>query len=133
MKISHWTKVKTKLSNKEYLKKALGRMGLTFEEGNHTITQYGTSEAAQIKLDNAVGFSVQKDGTFAMVGDFYHSNNPKLRKYYSKTNLFNSDLTTAYAVEEATSRLEEQSFFCSENEAAEVSEDGLIRMVFNRY
>jgi hypothetical protein len=131
--MSHWTKVKTKLTNKDYLKKALDRMGLDFAEGSHSITQYGTTEKAEIKLDNAVGFSEQKDGTYAMVGDFYHSHNPKLRKYYGNNAQFNRDLSTAYAIEEAKSRLEEQNFFCAENEEAEVGDDGLIRMTFNRY
>jgi hypothetical protein len=108
-------------------------MGLDFSEGNFTITQYGTSEKAELKLDNAVGLSQQEDGTFSMVGDFYHSHNQKLRKYYGRNNQFTTDLGTAYAVEEAKTRLEEQNFFCSENEEGVVGEDGLIRMTFNRY
>ena len=131
--MSHWTKVKTKLSNREILKKALERMGLEYSEGNHTITQYGTTEKAELKLDNAVGFSEQKDGTFAMVGDFWHSNNSKLKRYYGKNDQFTADVSTAYAIEEAKHNLEEQSFYCSENAEAKIGEDGLIRMVFERY
>jgi len=131
--MSHWTKVTTKLRDKEILKKALTRMGLEFQEGDHTITQYGTSSKAEIKLDNAVGLAVQKDGTYAMVGDFYHSRNRKLSKYYGKTKQFASDLSTAYAIEEATTRLEEQQFYCSENAEGEVGEDGMITMCFESW
>jgi len=131
--MSHWTKVATKLRDKEILKKALQRMGLAFEEGKHTITQYGTSSKAEIKLDNAVGLAVQKDGTYSMVGDFYHSRNQKLRKYYGKNKQFAADLSTAYAIEEATTRLEEQQFYCSENAEGEVGEDGLITMCFESW
>ena len=117
----------------EYVKKALTRMGLTFTEGDHKITQYGTTEKAQIKLDDAVGLSRQEDGTWAMVGDFYHSRNQNLRKYYGHTEGFNADLGTSYAVEQAKGQLEEQQFYCSENEEAKTGQDGLIRMVFERY
>lgn len=131
--MSHWTKVTTKLRDKEILKKALTRMGLEYKEGEFTITQYGTSSKAEIKLDNAVGLAVQEDGTYSMVGDFYHSHNSKLRKYYGKTNQFAADLSTAYAIEEASTRLEEQQFYCSENAEGQVGEDGLITMVFESW
>lgn len=131
--MSHWTKVKTKLSSMETLKKALTRMGLDFAEGDHTITQYGTTEKAEIKLDNAVGFSRQEDGTFSMVGDFWHSKNPKLRKYYGKNKLFEEEVSTAYAVEEVKDKLEAQNFFCTSNAEAEVGQDGLITMTFESW
>lgn len=131
--MSHFTKIKTKLSSTEHLKKALTRMGFDFTEGNHTITQYGKSEKAEIKLDNAVGFSRQQDGTFAMVGDFWHSHNQNLKKYYGKVDNFNQDISTAYAIEETKSNLEGANFFCTTNEVAEVGQDGLITMTFESW
>ena len=108
-------------------------MGLTFQEGNFTITQYGKSSKAEIKMDSAVGLAVQEDGTYAMVGDFYHSKNRKLSKYYNRTQQFASDLSTAYAVEEATTRLEEQQFYCTGNAEGKIGEDGLITMCFESW
>lgn len=131
--MSHFTKIKTKLASTEHLKKALTRMGYTFNEGNHTITQYGKSEKAEIKLDNAVGFSRQADGTFAMVGDFWHSKQQSLKKYYGKVDQFNQDLSTSYAIEETKSNLEAANFFCTANEAAEAGQDGLITMTFESW
>jgi len=131
--MSHWTKIQTKLREKDYLKKALTRMGLTFEEGSFTITQYGTTSKAEIRLDNAVGLALQEDGTYSMVGDFYHSRNSKLNRYYGNNAKFTEELSTAYAVEQTKGSLEEQQFFCSENEAGKVGSDGMIRMVFERY
>lgn len=131
--MSHWTKIGTKISEMDALKKALERMGLEYSEGKHSIKQYNTTEKAEIKLDDAVGFSRQKDGTFSMVGDFYHSRNPKLRRYYSNTQNFTDDLQTAYAIEESTLRMEEQQFTCTENSEGAVGEDGLIRMTFERF
>lgn len=131
--MSHFTTVKTKLNNQSVLKKALKRMGYESEEGNFTITQYGTSQKAELKIDDAVGLSRQEDGTYSMVGDFWHSKHSGLKKYYGNNDNFVKDLSTAYAVEDAFVNLEEQNFFCAENEEASIGEDGLITMTFERY
>jgi hypothetical protein len=129
--------VKTTVKNKDYVKKALQRMGLEFEEGNFTIKQYGKSEKAEIRLANAVGLSQQADGTWAMVGDPYHvdrrGKNGKLRDYYGKAKKFGQELSTAYAIEESKGELENHQFFCTENEEAQVGADGKITMVFSQY
>lgn len=131
--MSHFTKLKTKISSKEYLKKALKRMGFEYEEGSFNVSQYGTTEKAEILLDQAVGFSLQEDGTWSMVGDFYHAKQQSLRKFYSKNQQFTDELTTAYTVEEVKSNLEAQNFFCSQNADAQVGADNMITMVFESY
>lgn len=133
--MSHWTTVKTKLNDQTTVRKALKRMGLEAQEGDFSITQYGKTEPAQLKLDEAVGLARQKDGTFAMVGDFWHSQNRDLKKYYGPdgNETFVKELSTSYAVEEAFIGLEQQNFFCSENEKATIGEDGLITLTFERY
>ena len=133
MNMSHWTTVKTKLNDQSLVRKALKRMGLEAQEGEFTITQYGTSETAQLMVDEAVGLARQKDGTFAMVGDFWHSKDRTAKSYYGRAEKFATDLSTAYAVEEAFTSLQDQNFFCTENEDAEVAEDGLITLSFERY
>jgi hypothetical protein len=131
--MSHFTKVSTKVKDLEYIKKALTRMGLEFKEGEFNISWYGKTEKAEIQIDKAVGLAKQADGTYSMVGDFYHSQNQKLRKYYGNNQGFAADLGTAYAVEQAKGELSQQQFYCSENENADIGSDGMIRMVFNRY
>lgn len=137
--MSHWTKTQTKVSDKEVLEKALKRLGWEFEVGNFTVTQYGQSEKAEILLardshnknNGAVGLSLQKDGTWSMVGDPYHaSNTSKMKQYYGKNEKFASELQTAYAIEEATGKLSDQGYYCSNNTEAKVGEDGMITMVF---
>ena len=131
--MSHWTKVKTKLSSTELIKKALTRMNLQVEEGDFTITEYGTSEKAQLLLDKSVGLSLQEDGTYSFVGDPYHCRTQGLSKYYRKLDALTGELGKNYAIEEAVQNLNEQNFFCTENESAEVGEDGLITMTFESY
>jgi len=131
--MSHFTTVKTTLNNQSILKKALERMGFKVQEGDFTITQYKISESAQLKIDDAVGLSRQKDGSYAMVGDFWHSPNSKLKKYYGHNDDFVKDLSTAYAVESAFADLEGKNFFCADNKKAEVGEDGFITLTFENY
>lgn len=130
--MSHMTRVNTSLNNIEALKSALTRMGLTFQEGNFTIKQEGKSEKAEIKVDDAVGFSRQKDGTFSMVGDFYYSESPKLTDYYRNEEKFRGDIQTAYAMEDAILKMAEKQFRCIENEEGEIGSDGLIHVTFER-
>lgn len=111
------------------LKKALDRLGWKYEEGNFTISQYGQSSKAQIKFSDAMGMSLQEDGTWSMVGDPYHHHG-ELRKYYGKSQEFARDLTSAYAISEATEALEEQNFYCVDNEKGVVGPDGKIKMLF---
>lgn len=133
--MSHFTRVRTKLTSREYVKKALERMGLSVEEGNFTISQYGTSEKAEIRIDKAVGLQRQKDGTWSMVGDFYHADRNKLRKYYGSTGnkKFTKELSTGYAVEQSKGELTNNHFYCSSNAEGKVGADGKIRMVFESY
>lgn len=131
--MSHWTKVKTKLSNKEYLMKALNRLGYEAREGNFTVTEYGTTEKAEILLDKALGLSLQEDGSYAFVGDPYHGTNQKIRSLYGKLDRFTGEVATQYAVEETVDQLAQHNFFCSENSEAKVGEDGLIHMTFESY
>ena len=130
--MSHWSKVKTKLTNKETIKKALNRLGFEHKEGDHKITEYGTTEKAEILLDKSLGLSLQEDGTYAFVGDPYHCSG-KLRNYYGRLQNLTNELGTAYAVEEASVNLEQHQFFCTENSEAKIGEDGMIHMVFESY
>lgn len=108
-------------------------MGLSFEEGEFKISLYGKSSEAQIRLCDAVGLALQKDGSYAMVGDFYHANNSILKKYYAKETQFFKDIQTAYAIEEATEALENEGYNCVENIAGTVGKNGLVRMVFENF
>lgn len=134
--MSHWTKVKSEIKDKELLKKALSQLGWQFEEGNFKITQYGTTEKAEILLDSknkALGLSQQEDGTWALVGDPYHTPyDHVLHKYYRQEKKFLDDLGTSYAIADAKEKLEEQGFEVVENDKGVVGRDGKVRMTFQK-
>lgn len=80
--MSHKTEVKTKLNNREYLLKALDKMGFNYKEGENLKTQsrYGVKEDVDILItgnskhnysDSPIGFKKDADGTYRTVGDFY--------------------------------------------------------------
>ena len=139
--MSHWTKCKTEVKDRSLLKKALTHLGWEFTEGNFEVTQYGSTEKAEIILAkdntvagrNAVGLSLQEDGTWAMVGDPYHApHNSPIAKYYRKEKEFADALAVAYTVVDAKERLEEQGFEAVDNEGGVVGPDGKIRMTYQR-
>lgn len=131
--MSHFVKVKSKLTDKDLLVKGLERLGYKVEIGDFVVTEYGQSSTAQIKLDKALGLSLQEDGTYSFVGDPYHATNQKVRNLYNKLDNFTKELTTAYSIEEAIKNLGEHQFFCTENTEGSVGEDGMITMCFESH
>lgn len=73
------TELKTSLRNREYIKRALTKMGFSFteaKEGESLTTKghYGVREKVDILVhtnNDAVGFRQNEDGTFTAIGDFY--------------------------------------------------------------
>jgi hypothetical protein len=132
--MSHWTKIKLQLTEQDILVKALQRMGFTPEQGQFKISQYGQTSEAEVRVGTSVGFAKQKDGTFSMVGDFYHSNG-KLKEYYNQNDKFQQDLNVAYGIEDAKQKLEDlgMGFEIAENEQGVIGKDGMIRMVAVSY
>ena len=131
--MSHFVKAKTKLTNKTFVMSALSRLGYQAEECNFTVTEYGQSSKAEIKLDKSLALAVQEDGTYAFVGDPYHATNQKVRGLYGRLDKFTNELSTAYSIEEAVSNLADHQFFCNENAEGKIGEDGLIHMTFESF
>lgn len=77
--MSHKSEIKTELTNRTYLKKALEKLGFKYQEAKpgeklRTQGRYGVHEQVDILVENndkSVGFKQNKDGTFTAVGDFY--------------------------------------------------------------
>ena len=84
--MSHKTEIKTELTNRNYLKKALDKLGFKYTEAKvgekiQTTSQFrGANSGVDIRLDShknknlggAIGFKENKDGTFTAVGDFWN-------------------------------------------------------------
>lgn len=126
--MSHFTKIKTKINSKVYLKKAMSRMGMPLIDGTFNI--YGIkAELALEAAPSKVGFAQQQDKTYSMVGDFYYAPLPA-KNYYNKAQKFTTDLNVNYAVVQTTDELEKHNFFCTKNQEAQVGSNGKIQMEF---
>ena len=138
--MSHFVKCVSKMNSLELINKALTRLGIKTESENSSVSAYGKTEEVALLLDKgdssvkgALGLSLQKDGTYSIVGDPYHCLNAKLRKYYGHLETQNQELNTAYSIEQAIKSVEDVGFSISENVEGEVSSDGLIHMVAISY
>lgn len=126
--MSHWCKVSTSLRDLSIAEKALKRMGLEVTSRNTRISAEGKSRIAELSLDtsNQLGLARENDGSLSIVGDPYYTRNSKLKSYYSKLDLLTKELNTAYAIEEAVSKVEEVGFQITENLEGIIDPDGFI-------
>ena len=133
--MSHYVSVKTRITEKEFLIKALKRMGCAKVEEGEKLTvkrSYNQTAEVEVKIDEHFGFQREADGSFSAVGDPYYCRGT-MQKYYQKDKQLAADLNTSYAIEQTTGRLEEMNFFIDQNPEAAVGNDGLIRMSAVRY
>ena len=124
--MSHFTKVKTKASNKEGIKKALKRLfpdQEILENASVSGWMKNTVKADVVlkapkgqKYD--VGYQQQKDGTYSAVSDF------SMSSWAGRNSNFQQDFDQIYAVETAKLQAEEMGAFCTE----QVQEDGSIQL-----
>jgi len=120
--MSHLVKIKTRISDKNILFKALERLKWPFVEGKRLIQDI----QADIMLDANLGFALQTDGTYELVGDPYYTN--KYTRYYHHEQNLIRDLTTAYNIELATNNLNNLGFNLVEE--IEVDKEGKLQLIF---
>jgi hypothetical protein len=126
--MSHWVKTKTKMVDKKYIMAGLEKMGIQATEGGTVRSTYSSSSSkVDIKINDSVGLKQQKDGSWALEGDFW---NTKHREYYNKENQFIKELQGQYCVAQAKDRIASLGggWVITDNEEAEVDEDGMIVM-----
>lgn len=123
--MSHFSRIKTKIVEKEYLLRALQEMGYQYEEGNLTIGGFGgNSTRVEIKiplrLSGDIGLRKGAEG-YEIIADWWGVRGVKQKE-------FTEQLNQRYAYAATRARLEEQGF----NLVEEAQENGEIRMVLRR-
>ena len=115
--MSHFTSIKTKIVEKQYLKQALSELGHTYQEGNVQIRGYQgiqTSVAIKIPTNNSgydIGFR-KSDNAYEMVADWWGIKD-------INQNRFLQQVSQRYAYHAAKAKLEEQGFSLVSEEAQE--------------
>ena len=125
--MSHFTRLKTTMVEKDYIVKALADLGYTCEVGDLTVRGYGGSRTrVEIKVPTNnprydIGF--RKSGkSYEMVADWYGI--PDI-----KNVLLTQQLTQRYAYHATIAKLQEQRF---SKVSEEVDENGRIHIMLRR-
>ena len=115
--MSHFTSIKTKIVEKQYLKQALSELGHIYQEGNVQIRGYQgiqTSVAIKIPTKNTgydIGFR-KIDNAYEIVADWWGIKD-------INQNRFLQQVSQRYAYHAAKAKLEEQGFSLVSEETQE--------------
>ncbi len=115
--MSHFTSIKTKIVEKQYLKQALSELGHTYQEGKVQIRGYQgiqTSVAIKIPTNNSgydIGFR-KSDNAYEMVADWWGIKDINQNKFIQQ-------VSQRYAYHAAKAKLEEQGFSLVSEETQE--------------
>ncbi len=127
--MSHFTRIKTKMVEKEFLVGALKDLGYPYQEspGGREVKGYGGSRIqAEIIVSTAnpgydIGFE-KKGDSYEIVADWYGIRNIKQQQFIER-------LTQRYAYQATRAKLEEQGFTLVEEEN---QQDGRIHLLVRR-
>lgn len=123
--MSHISRIKTKIVEKEFLLRALSDLGYPVEEGELALKGFSAfTTTVEIKIplrfSNPIGFRRNGDA-YEIVADWWGVRGVKRDQFVNQ-------VTQRYAYHAARARLEEQGFDLIE----EVQEKGEIRLVLRR-
>ncbi|MDA3837848.1 MAG: DUF1257 domain-containing protein [Candidatus Delongbacteria bacterium] len=135
--MSHFSKIRTNIQNKEYLVKALKLLNYNVKVGNYKCNGYqGTYTNVEVLVelpgtDYNIGFK-NNDGSYELVADWYGIKNVDseslVKDITSQITLIENKIKQEYAYSSTIEKLEEQGFSLEE----EIREDGEIRIKLTR-
>jgi len=125
--MSHFTRIKTQMVEKEFLVRALHDLGYHYEEGSLEIRGYGGQRTrVEIKVaTRSPGYDIgfRKTGkTYECVADWWGIRDINQQQFLQQ-------VTQRYAYHATRAKLEEQGFALV---SEEVQEDGRIHLVLRR-
>jgi len=128
--MSHITKIRTQMVEKEYLLKAIQDLGYTYEEDKASIQGVYNQKAAvdikiPLRLSADIGFK-KIDDHYEIIADWYFVNSVDRNKFVPQ-------LLQRYAYHATKAKLEEQGFtLVSEEVENKGKQKGQIRLVLRR-
>ena len=125
--MSHFSRIRTQMVNKDYILKALTDLGFRFEEGeNLEVRGFGgqkTRVEIKVPLKLSYDIGLRKQGeSYEIVADWFGVRGIKKDEFTQRLN-------QRYAYQAARSKLEQQGFNLVEEK---VEETGQIRLVLRR-
>ena len=135
--MSHFSKIKTNIQNKEYLVKALKQMNYNVQVGNYKCKGYqGQTTNVEILLELPgteynIGFK-NNDGKYELVADWYGIKNVNsdslINNITSEVTMIENKIKQEYAYSSTIEKLKDQGFSLDE----EIREEGEIRIKLTR-
>lgn len=125
--MSHFSRIKTQMVEKEYLKQALADLGYAFEEGDVKVRGWlGRRVPVEIKVRTSnpgydIGFR-KGDAAYECVADWYGVRGVSQHRFLEQ-------VTQRYAYHAALARLKEQGFDLVNEE---IQKNGQIHLVLRR-
>jgi hypothetical protein len=124
--MSHISRIKTRMVEKNYILTALQDLGYSVEEGDFKIKAFGGDEIkvemkVNLKMSNDIGFRKNGDH-FEVIADWWGVRS-------IKKDAFVKQLTQRYAYHATKAKLEQQGFALVEEETKET---GQIHLVLRR-
>jgi hypothetical protein len=124
--MSHFSRIKTQMIEKEYLLKALEDLGYSYEEGNVTVSGF---QGEQTPVDIRIPMNIGYDIGFRKVRDRYEV----IADWWGVTGLKQKEFTNAlmqrYAYHVTLAKLESQGFTLVSEETGDRDQ---IRLVLRR-
>jgi hypothetical protein len=124
--MSHFSRLKTLIVEKELLILALKDLGYQPEEGNVEIRGFGGKQTAvEMKINRKYGYDIgfrKNDETYEVVADWFGVHGIHEKEFVQQLN-------QRYAYHAACTKLEEQGFSLT---SEDVQSDGRIRLVLRR-
>lgn len=125
--MSHFTRIKTQMVEKEYLVQALKDLGYAYEEGNLKIRGFGGQRTpVEVKIPKKsfgydIGFRKAGDA-YEVVADWWGIRGISRKRFVQQ-------VTQRYAYHAARAKLEAQGFALA---SEEIQKDGRIHLVLRR-
>ncbi|MBN1954050.1 MAG: DUF1257 domain-containing protein [Anaerolineae bacterium] len=124
--MSHFSRIRTQMVEKEYLKRALEDLGYTVEEGAVAARGYGGRRAqVEMRISPRRGYDIgfrRSGGAYEIVADWWGVRGVNRKKLLQQ-------LTQRYAYHAARAKLEEQGFALV---SEEVEQGDRIHLVLRR-
>jgi hypothetical protein len=124
--MSHFTRIQTKIVEKEQLLQAIRDLGFSYEEGEVKLSGFGFQ---QTQVDIAIRLPFSYDIGFRKNGEFYEIVTDWFGVRGVKQEEFTSKITQRYAYHVTRVKLENQGFTLVEEQ---VQETGEIRLLLRR-
>lgn len=121
--MSHITRIKTKIINREYLLKALDDLNLAYEEGEFEIGGFGSSKVSvQIRIKLPWSYDIglrQTNGSYEIIADWWGVHGLKKED-------FTAQLLQRYAYHAAIEALQRKGFSLASEEQQSTGEIHLV-------